>query len=222
MHEVEYDPVADGQSLVAADVIETAGGIHLPSLATVVDHGETIIVAFDQDAKDRCCPADQWQQRKEQKPHGVESLPETIAQSDLHPSSHIPQELTQAEGEFPSFNDRGRLLTEVGEYGRAYDQPEKLEEGKIEEQKDHPHHQGGECKKETNPGILPSFDEPLNAEYGCDVGNETVGRFPEVVHPSCKEDGIYQTRDQYPPPKPVLADEPVSLVIALYGDDDLF
>ena len=130
--------------------------------------------------------------------------------------------MSHAEGEITSFNDRGRLFAEIGEHRRAYDQPEELEEREIEEQEDHPHHQGGECEEETDPGILPSFNESLYAEQGCDVRNESVGGFSEIVHTTGKEDGIDQSRDQYPSPKPVLADEPVGLVIALYGNDDLF
>ena len=110
-------------------------------LATVVAHGESVIITFYEDGDDGRDPADKGNEREDKDADGVDALPEGVAEGEAYSATEIGPELTAyLELEFFAIYQRFCLLAEIGEEGRSVDKKEVLEQREKEEEEHDVHH----------------------------------------------------------------------------------
>ena len=123
MHAIEDHPISDGQTLVLTDIAHGGGGGEIMPLAAVVTHGETIVIAFDEDGDDGGDPADERNEGEDEDANNVDGLPEGVAEGESVGTPEIgPEVAVQLELEFSARDEGFRLLAEVGEKGGAKDE----------------------------------------------------------------------------------------------------
>src|SRR5690348_11444205 len=108
--------------------------------ATVIEHGKTIIVAFYKEGDQWGYPPDHGKKRKDQQRDRIHGLPQRISKCQFDTPPDIFHQLLKAEREFLILDEGFRFFTQVGEYGRTYNEKQVFEERKIEEHHDNTDH----------------------------------------------------------------------------------
>src|SRR5712672_2997718 len=99
------------------------------TLTAVIQHGKTVIIAFDNRGNNRCDGSDQGNQRQEQDKNCKNGLPETIAQCQFYSPFDIMQKNSLIKNKCPAFNNGFCFFTEVSKNRTAQDQKQLLKKG---------------------------------------------------------------------------------------------
>ena len=67
MHQVKYKAVSNSQTFMPADKIYGSSRRHFISFATVIHHGGTVVITFNEQSDQRCDPSKQWNEGQEKK-----------------------------------------------------------------------------------------------------------------------------------------------------------
>jgi len=223
VHPIEDHAVADRQAFVPADIGDAGGGRQPLAFATIVQHGEPVIIALYKHRNEGCDPADQGEEGEDEDGDGIDCLPQGIAEGEADAPSHVLPELGGELDVLLFSVDQGfGLFAQVGEYGGADDQEEIFEQREVEEDQHQPHHDASHEKKKAEEGALPVVEEAFNTDHPAKPGDGGIIGFPEEIHADDKEDRIYHPRDQDPFPQPMLTDELVRLDVGLEGYYNFF
>jgi hypothetical protein len=110
------------------------------SLAAVIQHGESIEIAFHETGNYRRNRSDQWDQGKKQNKDGVYRLPAEISQGEPDAAADIMIKNSRAENKFFAFYDRFCFFTQIGKHRTAQDKKQIFKEGEIKEHHDQSRH----------------------------------------------------------------------------------
>ena len=161
MHDVKGQPVADRQPLVYADEFNALVWGKLLPLATVIEHGKSVVITFIEEGKERRYPAQYGDERYDHQHDGIYGLPEQVTESQSYAPFHALPQPAIAEGIFGAFYDGLRFFAQEAEYRRTDGQPDVFEPGKIGEQQYQPHHNAAQRKEKLQYGavriIYPGF-----------------------------------------------------------------
>jgi len=221
---IEDDAVADGQTLVPADIRDAGRRREIMPLAAVVAHGEAVVVAFHEDADDGGDPADDGYKRENEDTDDVYRLPEGVAEGEADAASDVEEELPPIQDKLvAAAADQGfGLLAEVGEEGGADNEKKIFEEGEVEEDLYEMDHEAAHDEQEAERGALAVMEETIDARYVAKPADGGGGGDGEVVHADAKEDRIKHARDEDPLPQVMFGDEVIGFYIRLEGYDNFF
>jgi len=218
---VEDDPVADGKAFALVDKGDGGVGCQVAA-ATVVEHRETIIIAFDEDADDGGDPAGKGDKGKEEDTDEVHGLPQGVADGEADAAEHIPAEpVVEFHRIFLAVEEGVGLFAEVGEQRSADDEHEVFEEGEVKEDEYEVDHEAAHDEEIIEDGAAFTLEKAVDAE-AAEPGDDNAGRIPEEVHADEEQDGVEDTGDDDPLPQAVGPDEVMRFCIGLEGDNDFF
>ena len=97
MHTVKHHSVADGQTLVLADIGVCRGRGEVMPLTAVIEHGKPIIIALHKYADDGGDPAYDGYEGEDKETYDIYGLPKAVAEGQADASAHIAQDLVGLE-----------------------------------------------------------------------------------------------------------------------------
>ena len=169
--------------------------------ATIVQHGEAVIITFHEGGDDGGDPSDQGEEGKDEDGDGIDCLPEGIAESEADAPEHVLPELGgEPDIILIAIDQVFGLLAQIGEQGRADDQEQVLEQGELEEYQDQSHHDAPHDKDKAEEVALPVVQPSFDADHLAEPGNGGIGGIPEEIHARAEQDSIQHTRDNDPFP----------------------
>ena len=211
VHEVEEYAIADGKAFMPSGKFNALPSCKSASRETIIEHRESIVVTFHEHGDDGSDPSYDWDQRKKNQPCEIERLPKAIPQCEFCASSCIAQYVARSEGRFTSFDDRFRLLTQVGEKRRANDHPDVFEEGEVEEHEREPEHDSGEGEEKTKQAVFEALQPVVEVCDFSEVFDDAGGRLAKEIDAHHEHRSVDYAGNEDPFPKPVLHDELVRL-----------
>ena len=221
MKSVEDHSVADGEAFPLVDIGD-AGARREMAAATVVEHREPIVVAFDENADDGGDPADEGNKGEEKDADDIHGLPQAVADGEADAVEHILAEgAVESHRIFLAVKEGVGLFAEVGEQGGADDEHEVFEKGEVKKDEYEVDHEAAHDEEEAEDGAALMLEEAVDAE-AAEPGYDDAGGIPEEVYSDDKKYRVQDTGDDDPLPKVVGPDEVMRFRIGLEGDNDFF
>lgn len=165
MKAVEDHPITDGKSFSLADEGDAGGRRKLVAAAGVVQHRETIIIAFDEDADNGGYPPHERDEGEDQNTNDIYRLPEAVAEGETDAAKHV-----MAKGSvkphfiFLAMEQGVGLFAQIGEERRADDQHQIFKEREPEEDQDEMDHEAAHYEKIIQNGTSLVLQEAVDAK----------------------------------------------------------
>jgi hypothetical protein len=149
--------------------------------ATVVEHRESIIVTFDEDADDGGDPAHEGDKGEEEDTNYIHGLPERVADGEADAAEHVLAEgAVEPHSVFLAVEEGVGLFAEIGEQRGADDEHKIFEEGEVEKDQYKVDHKTAHHKEVTEDGAALMLEEAVDAE-AAEPGDDDAGGIPKEI-----------------------------------------
>src|SRR6185295_17578641 len=119
MQGIKYKSVSNSQSAVLTHEFNALLRGEFMPLATVVKHGESVIVAFHKQRENGCGPTNNGHQGKNQNGQCINRLPKRVAQGQLNATNNILAQLLPAKRIVLALDNGFCFLAQIGKYRRT-------------------------------------------------------------------------------------------------------
>jgi len=105
MHQVKYQTVADGKTASLTDESNTGRRRQIVPFTTIIQHGKSIVITFDEPGDHRCDPSYNRNKGKQEDGNRIDRLPETVADGQGNTATYVAKVNGSVKYKFPSFDD---------------------------------------------------------------------------------------------------------------------